>query len=134
MNCSLTVRLRLDVNVILIDCFGTVWSEADPDRILALSLNSINDSSMFEAFSPGKTADGGPPKFEVDSSIRTPPQPVSTGTEPTPVEDGRTTNDSELVAVLPALSVTTSEITCVPLSKDCETGLPVLPFPERFQL
>ena len=73
---------------------------------------------MFEAYSPGKTADGTPPVFATDSSIRTPPQPISTGTEPTPVEEGSTTNDSELVAVIPALSVTTSEITNVPFVND----------------
>src|SRR5207247_629016 len=134
MDCSLSVRLRIDAHVIVVDRVGTVWVEVDPDSIVALAFNSINDSSMFEAFSPGKTADGGPPRFEADSSIRTPPQPVNTGTEPTPVEDGRTTNDSELIADVPALSVTTSEISCVPLSKDCETGLPVLLFPARFQL
>ena len=89
---------------------------------------------MFEAYSPGKTADGVPAMLAADSSIRIPPQPISTGTEPEPVEDGRTTNDSELVTVSPASSVTTSEIVNVPFVNDCETGLPVLLIPARFQL
>ena len=73
---------------------------------------------MFEAYSPGKTADGVPAVLATDSSIRMPPQPISTGTEPMPVGEGRTTSDSELVAVTLALSVTTSEIAYVPFVND----------------
>ena len=73
---------------------------------------------MFEAYSPGKTADEVPAVLATDSSIRMPPQPISTGTEPMAVGEGRTTSDSELVAVTLVLSVTASEIAYVPFVND----------------
>src|SRR6266516_2713599 len=60
---------------------------------------------MFEAYSPEKTADEVPAVLATDSSIRIPPQPISTGTEPMAIGEGRTTSDSELVAITPALAV-----------------------------
>jgi len=89
---------------------------------------------MSEADSPGKTAEETPPLPAWDSSILTAPQPTNVGTEPLPVEAGRTMIDWEFVAVFPAPSVTVNETAYVPFVNDCETGLPVLPVPARLQL
>src|SRR5436309_421430 len=45
---------------------------------------------MLDAYSPRKTAEAVPPLPATDSSIFTPPQPISVGTEPLLVEGGRT--------------------------------------------
>src|SRR5207249_6982454 len=84
---------------------------------------------MFDAYSPRKTAEGVPPLPATDSSIFTPPQPISVGTEPLMVEGGRTVRDWEMVAVFPPVSVTVNEMVYVPFVNDCETGLPVLLVP-----
>src|SRR5213594_1957611 len=80
---------------------------------------------MLDAYSPRKTAEAVPPLPVTDSSIFTPPQPISVGTEPLLVEGGRTVRDWLIVVVFPAVSVTVSEIVYVPFVNDCETGLPV---------
>src|SRR5207247_10011477 len=89
---------------------------------------------MSEADSPGKTAEETPPLPAWDSSILTAPQPTNVGTEPLPVEAGRTMIDWEIVAVFPVPSVNVNETAYVPFVNDCETRLPVLPVEARLQL